>query len=143
MNEKTSGYMERTHPADIALEVWAGTLDELFVQAAKGMLELIKPEISGDANFSEKKLSLKEMDNESLLVAFLTDLLFRFEVDRILYQDIDLHITPVGDGQMQLNATLRGKPFYRYNREIKAVTYSGLKIDQTKEGYRATVVFDI
>jgi SHS2 domain-containing protein len=93
-----------------------------------------------------RELDVRASDVETLLVDWLSELIYRFDVDRWLTRTADVSITPRGE-QLSLHATVRGEPFdpvrHRIKILIKAATYHGLSVRQTLEGWTATVIFDI
>jgi SHS2 domain-containing protein len=133
-----SGFEERQHTADIAIYVWAETLEELFIQAAKGMFALLKPQLSGAGEAMHTTLSMQAPDAESLLVLFLSELLYFSQDKGLLFNQIQVTLN-----QDQLYAGLRGNKLVSVEREIKAVTYSELNIVDTGRYLATTLVFDI
>ena len=140
----TAGYREIAHTADWELEVWAPDLPALLEQAGRGMYALAgvrlktaqslkaapgllaaqSPEqtpVPQDAQTVERRLELAYEDAESLLVRFLSELLYFSEQEGIAFSGFDLRL----DGQ-RLQARLSGAQIAALNKEIKAVTYHNL-----------------
>lgn len=134
---ESGGFEEVAHTADWALKVWSERLSGLFVQAAQGMYSLMD---LGQAQGPrlECSLQLSAVDTESLLVAFLTELLYLLERDRTAYDRIRVELK-----EGSLEADLSGLPVLSQKKEIKAVTYHNLRIDQSGERYETTIVFDV
>lgn len=86
----------------------------------------------------EYSLKLSAVDTESLLVAFLTELLYLLERDREAFDRIRIELK---DGSLE--ADLSGLPVISQKKEIKAVTYHNLRIDRSGERYETTIVFDV
>ncbi len=131
------GYMEVSHTADWAVRVWADELTGLFAEAADAMTALMGVKV-GDLSPQNRILHLEAEDTESLLVAYLSELLFIMESERraAIRQDLKVEAR-----------TLRGEvwfqPVQSLEKEIKAVTFSGLKIITTPQGYQVEIVFDV
>ena len=138
MSSSQSGYQERPHTADIALHVWAGTLSDLFRQAGMGLGEMLKARVDETAEVTHASLTLQEIDPESLLVAFISELLYFFEQDGVLLTPTEVLLE-----NDRLDARLEGRPVVDAGREIKAVTYSDLRILQVDGKFETTLVFDI
>ncbi|NPA06178.1 MAG: archease [Chloroflexi bacterium] len=136
-----AGFREVEHTADWALEVWAPDLPELFRQALWGMyalMGLVKPKPA-----SSREIHLEAPDLETLLVDFLTEALFWLDVERWAAAALpDLHVTRMND-QWVIRGRAVGGPVSPGEKEIKAVTYHGLHVQPTDDGYRAVVVFDV
>jgi SHS2 domain-containing protein len=131
------GFLEIPHSADLALQVWAADPSGLFIQAARGMYGLLR--IENDEKIKvTRKLDIREIDLENLLVSFLNELLNDLQQNHQVYDQFHLEID-----QSILIGELTGKMIRSVGREIKAVTYHDLKIISTKSGVQTTIVFDI
>jgi SHS2 domain-containing protein len=137
MEKETGGFREIEHTADWELEVWAPDLLALLEQAALGMYTLSGTRL---ANGQRQLLSLEveASDAESLLVSFLSELLYLGEQKGLGFDRFDLHL----DGE-QMHARLEGAPIVSRDKEIKAVTYHRLKIQEAEEGLRVNIVLDV
>ena len=137
IDKDRSGFEEIEHTADWELHVWAPDLPRLLEQAARGMYELSETRLMiGDRE--EFNFEFPFTDNESLLVDFLSELLFLGEDQGFAIDEFDLSF----DGT-HLNARLGGAPIEEQNKEIKAVTYHRLKIRETRSGVDVRIVFDV
>jgi len=134
------------HTADAALKVYGSSLNQLFIHAAEGMFALIMPQFPEP---SKRLLSieLSAISAEELLVAFLNELNFFLIVrHRLLFPFKELQITRAGGA---FNLYCRAQVAHMTPRElakiqeIKAVTYHQLSIKSDREGYWATLVFDL
>ncbi|MDK2981251.1 MAG: protein archease [Chloroflexota bacterium] len=135
-NRPFSGFKEVPHKADIALDVFAPSLPELFINAVMGLYHILgirKGTLGGD----DLGFTLQDIDAESLLVAFLSELLYQVEQGRAA-ESIQLEI-----GDNRLKAELDLAPVVSIEREIKAVTYHELKIIKADGAYRTRIVFDL
>ena len=136
LNHKDS-FLEIPHSADLALQVWAASLSGLFIQAARGMVSLLRIDNS-EGSEVYRKIELQEIDLENLLVSFLNELLNDLQQNKKVYDQFRLEIS-----HSELTGNLTGKTICGVGREIKAVTYHDLRIVKTKIGYQTTIVFDI
>jgi SHS2 domain-containing protein len=131
-------FEEIDHTADIAIRVWGRDLAELFANAAYGMAYQLA-DLDGVTCTVQRALTLEAFDVETLLVAWLGELLYLGERDGCVFVSFDIaEITP-----KKLNATARGGEPHGRRSHIKAVTFSGLEVQQTDDGYETTVVFDV
>ncbi len=132
------GFEELEHTADVAIRVWGSDLGDLFASAAAGMAhQLADP--TGVPLTVERDIELAAGDVETLLVAWLGELLYLAERDECLFVDFEVReITP-----QRLTAVARGGPVSEYRRYIKAVTFSDLAVRCTEDGYQTAVVFDV
>lgn len=86
-----------------------------------------------------RKVSVHGIDYESLLVNWLSELLYLQETRGETYALF--HITALNS--VRLDATISGAPAGPLNKFVKAVTYHDLRIEQTPEWWQATVVVDV
>ena len=127
---------EVPHTADVAIEVLGDSLDELFVNAAYGMLSIMEIKAQ-EKNMGRGKILLDEYDLESLLVAFLSEILFMVEQKRYP-SNIQIKISG-----SQLESTFQSCSIISYGKEIKAVTFNQLNIVQVNGQFQTRIVFDI
>ena len=130
------------HTADIGLRVAAGTLEELFVEAARGLTSLLIDNRDDVRATVEESVSLTSRELDYLFFDWLNELLFRFETRQMLFREFSVRISDAG-----LEATLHGEPCdrsrHRLAHEVKAITYHGLCVEQTENGWRAEMILDI
>ncbi len=136
-NKKLRGYQELEHTADWELRVWAPDLAALFVEAARGMYALTGVRM-GDGPETVRLLELDADDPESLLVAFLSELLFLGEQEALAFDQMALVVN-----DSSLRGDLRGRPVVSQDKEIKAVTYHNLRIKRGQRGLEVSLVFDV
>ena len=111
-----AGYFELEHTADWELKVWAPDLPILFIQAASGMYKICGIELKKESRITQS-LKLEAQDLETLLVSFLSELLFLSELEGIAFDNVKVDID-----RFQLAAEMYGAPIAFQSKEIKAVT---------------------
>jgi SHS2 domain-containing protein len=137
MVSKDSGYKEQFHTADWALHVWAASLPALFVAAARGMNNLSGAQ-TAQSPLESRRFSAEAADNESLLVLFLSELVFVAEQEHLVFNEFNLKVQ-----DSKLNVLMTGAPILSISKYIKAVTYHNLKIQKTETGFQVDIVFDV
>ncbi len=131
-------YEELTHTADISLRVWGASLEELYESAARGMFGIMgRPAKRTVARL----VSLAAADRESLLVDWLSELLYLHETNGELYDHFEVSVK-AGAPDWALDSRVFGGPGKVTGTKIKAVTYHGLQISFSDGVYKATLVFD-
>ena len=131
------GFQEQPHTADWALAVWAPDLIGLLQQAARGMYALMQARLQAEPR-EAYRFEIAAPDRETLLVTFLSELLYFTQRDDVAFDQFALHY----DGQ-RLIAEAEGAPIETLAKEIKAVTYHNLDVRLTERGLEATIVFDV
>lgn len=141
MNRKISGgYQEVSHTADLELRVWGESLADLFTQAASGMYDLLDlVELNQIPEGDRGELSLEAMDPEGLLILFLEELLFIVTEEYRVCDIRELIIIQPGS----LQAHFVSREIESYRRDIKAVTYHDLDIQEMGDRFEVSIVFDI
>ena len=129
---------ELPHTADLALHVWARDLPGLYADAARGMCALLAAE-PAPGEMQSRRVEVHGADAESLLVAYLQELLYLTETKHLAFAEFQV----LSAEPPTLRAEARGQPLARLGRWIKAVTFHTLKIQSTAEGYDVTIVLDV
>jgi SHS2 domain-containing protein len=142
--QKQYEYLE--HTADIKFLAYGKTLEEVFENAALAMFNVIidTSKVSGE---TVREITLKSPDPESLLVDWLSELLYLFEVEEIIFRKFQVKQIREEGSEYSIIAQASGEEFYSkglpFETEIKAVTYNQLEIKKTDDGWKAQVVVDI
>ncbi|MGD0750898.1 MAG: archease [Anaerolineales bacterium] len=137
MLTQSSGFEELPHTADWALRVWAPNLPNLFAQAAQGMNSLAGVQPAPGARLS-RVFEAKGSDLESLLVLFLSELVFLAEQEHLVFDAFEISLNG-----LELKANMSGAPVLSLNKPVKAVTYHNLQIRTTPAGFEVEIVFDV
>lgn len=133
-------YEEISHTADVRLRVRAPTPEALLATAAQGMFDLMRWQAIGPERAVKETLHLEASDMETLLVDWLSELLYLAERSGVRWTNFDLTL---GDSYT-LEAKVEGVTGWLPERIVKAVTYHGLQIAQAKDGSWETVItFDV
>ncbi len=115
------------HTADALLRAYGQTTEERFANAALGMFDIIT-DLSAVKCVGESRIVVRNSDIDGLLVDFLTELLYLYEVEGVLVCDVKVEIR--GD---TLEAVVKGEAIdpdrHRIKTEVKAVTYHMLEIN--------------
>ena len=130
------------HTADVGLRVRGDSLPQLFENAALGLFDTIVG-LDHIAPRDERAIEIDACDLEELMVNWLSELLYRFEVDGQVFAEFSVQaLSPE-----RLEATVRGEPFdldrYPVAADIKAVTYHQLKVEQRDGQWQVSIVFDV
>ena len=131
------GFEEIPHTADWSIHVWADNLEGLLAESARGMNWLAGTELVHEPRIM-KTFETEGSDGESLLVAFLSELVYYAEQENLGFDDFDIQIK-----NGRLKAELRGAPLKSLSKAIKAVTWHKLEIKETARGLEVEIVFDV
>jgi SHS2 domain-containing protein len=146
MSSQGKQYEYLEHTADIKFRAYGKTLEEVFENSALAMFNVMidTEKVSGETS---KEIYLKSPDLESLLVDWLSELLYVFEVDETIFREFRVEEIRREDGEYSIRARALGEEFYPeshpFETEIKAVTYNQLEVTKTDDGWKAQIVVDI
>ncbi len=130
------------HTADKGILVHADSLPELFAAAAVGMFATMYA-LEGVIPDRVREVAVTGADRELLLVAWLQELIFLFEVEDELYSHVVVHEV----SETALRATVHGRALGpdvpQIGAAVKAVTYHGLSLRPAGAGWEATLLFDV
>ena len=130
------------HTADVGFEAFGSTREEVFAHAARALMDLIVDLNTIDPR-EELALEVQGSDPESVLVNWLSELLYRHDAEGWLFREFE--IREILDDS--LRAVARGEKFQRSRHQakllVKAITYHQLALERTPEGWRAQVYVDI
>jgi len=133
------------HTADIGLIAYGKNREQVFINAAKGMFEIIAGENKNLKENFYDKIKLEADNLEGLLFAWLNELLYIGETRLVILNKF--HIKELSD--YQIKAEVEGMkinpPSVKIEKEIKAATYHHLEIKKDEESglWRAQIIFDI
>ena len=129
---------ELEHTADRAFRVRGKNLGELFVNAADALFRLQRQR-TGKTSGVAREVGVEGYDRETLLVNWLNEILYLQEANNETFNRAEiLEIS----GQ-HLKAKLFAQRDRRVQRLIKAVTFHGLRIQETRTGFEAEIIVDV
>jgi len=135
--DEDAGYLEIEHTADWEIFVWAPDLTTLLETAAQGMSDLSQIKLATSPR-EVRNFEVPYADRESLLVDFLSELLFFAEDDGGAF---DRYQFEIDENRLEVQAT--GAPIKDQTKEIKAVTFHRMQILDTERGLEVYIVFDV
>lgn len=120
------------HTADVGIIAYGSDLEEAFANSAYGMFSLIA-DLDGVKEKVSRKVDIQSIDQEALLVDWLNELLYLFDVKQIIFKRFE--ITALSQNRLQ--ATIYGEKVdtsrHQLKTGVKAATYHMLKIEKNKE----------
>jgi SHS2 domain-containing protein len=130
------------HTADVGLRVRSADLNSLFAEAAEAMFSYIVEDLATVVPARSLNVEIAGDDRAYLLFDWLKELLYHFDAEHLLFSRFEVRVRDDG-----LSATVHGEPLDRtrheLSHEVKAVTYHGLRVEQTPDGWLAEVIVDI
>lgn len=127
------------HDADLRLEIYGSSEQEMFENAARALFSLIVDPATVTPAESRK---INVEGNGELLINFLNELIYDWDAHRFITLSASVSFTAQG-----LTANLKGEEFKPEKHvilvEMKAVTYHDFSIRHEGGKYTATIVIDV
>ena len=147
-------YELRDHTADVAVAATAPTLSALFEALAEGFTAASCDAVPPDGERFDLRVTAES--REALLFDYLDQLVYERDVRDVLPADHECVVEAgtveagtveagaVDPDAWTVRASARGVPLDRVAaREIKAVTYSEMTLEEREDGWYGYVVFDV
>ena len=133
-------FEELGHTSEIGLRVRADAPEPLFACTARAMFDLLRVRPNTTRPAIHHHVSITSIDGESLMVDWLSELLYLHETSGALFNECAI----LRWTATHLEADVTGyPPLDPPAVHIKAVTYHQLLIQANAEGWTAQVYFDI
>ncbi len=130
------------HTADLGIRVQADDLNSLFAEAGRALFSVIVRNLEDVRATDTLEFAIQEKETDFLLLDWLGELLFTFESRGLLLSNFSVTIDENG-----LAARAQGEPIdgtrHQLEHEVKAITYHGLRVEPTDNGWMAEVILDI
>jgi SHS2 domain-containing protein len=129
------------HTADVGIRAFGTDLAQAFANAARGMFSLIT-DLESIRETLSRNVEASAADRELLLVEWLNELIYLFDVEQVLFRRFDVKL----DTRNRLKALCYGEKVDRSRHEIKigikSATYHMLKVEKN-DLYQVQVLLDI
>lgn len=130
------------HMTDAVVEAHGSTLEEAFVQGARGLVDTMV-DLDTVRPVMEVKIEAEGHDLESLLFDWLDRVMLLMVADGIVLSEFSVKIQKLDGGNYLLKGAAKGEKIdlarHRYKVEIKAITYHEMLVRQEKG--RVTIRF--
>jgi SHS2 domain-containing protein len=128
------------HTADLGIKVYGKNLEGLFINIARAIFETqIEGKIEDKENIN---IEIKSESKQDLFIDWCREILYNFSVKGFIPKRYKISID-----NFMLKASLYGDTFdtnkHKIKLEIKNPTYHNLRIEKTRKGYEASIIFDV
>lgn len=139
------------HTADLRMAAEGKDLQDLFSEALRGMMHILKPAggEGKEANPALERLTIKggvkrtlkieAGDRTSLLIDFLNETLLLAQTHKEIYAGVKFKEF----GEHRLEAELTGHKIDSFAEDIKAVTYHEAEVKNENGIWKTNIIFDI
>ena len=144
---KEPGYKFVEHTADVRVRGWGSTIEEAFSQIALSLMATISPNLEKITCKLIKEINIESEDKYALAIDFLTEFLYIFDVEELIFGNIEVQSIKSRNSNFHLKAIAKGEKFdkkiHEIGIEVKAITYSFMNIEEKEDGVIIDIVFDI
>lgn len=135
-------YDEGGPTADLTVDTWGATLEEVFKQVAIATFSAMTP-LDNVMKTYTKEFEVEGDDLGALLFNFVDELLYIHEVELVVFSEFKVEIS---QDRTTLKAVCYGEPFDLTRHEqgiaIKAVTFHNMSIEEKGGRWDLRVVLD-
>ncbi|HDP99633.1 MAG TPA: archease [bacterium] len=135
-------YEQLEHSGDIRIKVFGESLKNLYVNAGYALFDIITDAEKIKSELAET-VEASGNDREELIVNWLSELNYLYLTERKIFNKFEIDRLT----ETELSATAIGEKFnprhHKLKKEIKAVTFHDLEIQQRAKHWETKIVFDI
>jgi len=130
------------HTADLRIVVKAHSLENLFINSAKVMIDLI---IQGDVKGKTevREIVIEGKDFPDLMVRWLGEILYLFYGENLIGSSIKIKSLSWSRIKACVEFVEFVPEYYEILREIKAVTYHRISVEKIGDIWETMIVFDV
>ena len=135
-------FEELEHTADVKMRITAPDFLSLLAESGDAMASVLYGDFAKEPETLTVEIEAEGEDSSELVVNFLSELLFLTEVEYLV--PLSYSIAQKGN---RVFGTVSGIEFDRTKHAggicVKGISYSGLSLEETAEGFELTIIFDI
>ncbi|TSC74002.1 MAG: hypothetical protein G01um101433_1116 [Parcubacteria group bacterium Gr01-1014_33] len=140
--QKANSFEIIARDARVEMKCWGETLQELFLNAVKGMAYYIKPSAFAQVERRKKiaeKIFVEAVDINSLLIEFLSEVIARADIRSVVFTEAVFERF----GENFLEGEITGIEAGEYDKTVGGVSYEDVEIkkDPKTERFEAVVSF--
>lgn len=127
------------HTADVKFQAYGKSLEEVFVNSAMALKEVMFGKIKIKENI-KKKFSVEGKDDSSLLYQFLEQFLYLLDAENFIFSKVKVKIK---DGKLEAQVYGDKASNYKFTNDVKAITYNSMFVKKDKGKFVCQVVLDV
>lgn len=135
--QKEKKYEYLYHIADAKFRAYGSTLEEAFENAALALFNVMI-DTSNLKTTKVREMELTSSDVKMLLVDWLSELLYLFEVDEIIFSEFNIDTIEKRGESFLLKGKASGVPIdlsrHTFDTQVKAVTFHELEVEEDESG---------
>ncbi len=142
MTERSGGYRQIEHTADLGMDIEAADLPGLFRSGAEALYSLIADR-TGIEEREEISVVVTADGWEELFHTWLRELLAQFNLKGFIGGRCEMTSVAPGRVEGRINGETLDLKRHHFYTEIKGVTYHDFRVWQENDRWKARVIFDV
>lgn len=139
-------YLDEIATADAAFKASGDTLEEMFIAACDATMNVMVGDLETIAHEQQRSINVSSDAIDMLLFELLQELIYYKDAEKLLLRVCRLSINRQDEG-FTLQAEAHGEELNMHKHDlvvdVKAVTLHRFRVEQTPEGWEATVIVDV
>lgn len=135
----TAGFEILEHTADVGVRGWGETVEEAFIQATLGLLDIVGVWQPGSGE--REHIEVEAHDLGALLVDWLGEVLYLQDTRDVVVSGLE--VSSVQEGRARGWVELAPRPEEIEGTAVKAITYHQLEVTERQGRWVAQVFLDI
>ena len=131
------------HTADVGIRAEAIDLPGVFEQATLGLLDINGTWAPGRPAEEQVELAIEADDLGALLVDWLGEVLYLGDSRDAVVTSLEMDGVTPQRAAGRVGISPRDEAAYEGGTQVKAITYHRLAVEQTEDGWAATVYVDV
>ncbi|MBI4444520.1 MAG: archease [Acidobacteria bacterium] len=139
-------FLEDVATADIAFEAWGEDLEDLFISAAEATLNVMVEDLESIQPLERRELSVEADAIDMLLFNLLQEIIYFKDSEKLLLRIGKVKIKEKSRkyfAEAVANGEFLDPERHRTRVDVKAVTLHRFAVEETKEGWKSSVILDI
>ena len=133
------------HQSEVGVRASGSTLEDAFCEASKALFSIMTDtEKVGDYEIAS--INVEAANIEELFAALMNELIYMSSINSAFYSEFDYHIESK-DKRIILAGSIRGEKIdeikHELRTEVKAATYSGLKVWEENNNKFVQIIVDV
>jgi SHS2 domain-containing protein len=133
------------HQSEIGIRAYSTTIEESFSEASKALFSIMT-EINKVEEIESSNIAVKAKNIEELFAQLLNELIFMMNVNNSFYSKFEYKIEK-NENEFELNGVIYGEKIdidkHEIKTEVKAATYSGLKVWEENNNKYVQIIVDV
>lgn len=139
----TDGFELLQHTSEVGFRATGRTLEDAFANAGRALFQVMT-DIDQLGQDVSRDITVESEGVEALLYDFIDELIYLSQAEGVLFREFDIRIE-TAPGTYTLNGMARGQEIQAGMRlqEVKAPTYSDMRVEEEEAGWVIEMYLDV